>query len=114
MYLSRMWMVIVLADNTRLQEELEKIQARAVDAMKQAMYMVQADTQQLCPVQTGNLKRSYQSGVDQDGNIITGWVGSDCQYAVFADLKQAHLTAAVEKDQAQITELIRKALTPEQ
>lgn len=98
----------------KLQKELEQIQARALDAMKQAMYMVQADTQQLCPVKTGNLKRSYQSGVDQDGNVITGWVGSNCEYAVFADQKQPHLTEAVEKDQAQVTELIRKALTPEQ
>ena len=98
----------------KLQAELERLQARAIDAMKQAMYMVQADTQQLCPVKTGNLKRSYTSGVDQDGNIITGWVGSDCEYAVWVDQKQPHLTAAVEKDQAQVTELIRKALTPEQ
>ena len=100
--------------SAKLQEELERIQTRAVDAMKQAMYMVQADTQQLCPVKTGNLKRSYQSGVEQDGDIITGWVGSDVEYAVWADLKQPHLTAAVDKDQSQVTELIRKALTPEQ
>lgn len=100
--------------SAKLQAELERVQASAVNAMKQAMYMVQADTQQLCPVKTGNLKRSYQSGVDKDGNVITGWVGSDCEYAVWADLKQPHLTAAVEKDQAQVTEFIRKALTPEE
>lgn len=92
------------------QKEIERVHSAAVDAMKEAMYMIQADTQQLCPVKTGNLKRSYTSGVEDEKENIIGWVGSDCEYAVWADLNQPHLTAAVDKNKEAVKQKIAKAL----
>lgn len=90
--------------------EKQRIHQAAIDAMKEGMYIIQADTQQLCPVKTGNLKRSYTSGVDEDDSDITGWVGSNVEYAVWADLKQPHLTAAVDKDQEAVRQKLAQAL----
>lgn len=90
--------------------EKQRIHQAAVDAMKEGMYIIQADTQQLCPVKTGNLKRSYTSGIDEDDSDITGWVGSNVEYAVWADQKQPHLTAAVDKDQEAVRQKIKEAL----
>lgn len=91
--------------------EIERVQAAALSAMEQSMTYIEADTKQLCPVKTGHLKRSYQSGAEQDGAVITGYVGSDCEYAIWADLKQPHLTTAVEKDRAAVENIIQKALS---
>lgn len=90
--------------------EKQRIHQAAVNAMKEGMYIIQADTQLLCPVKTGNLKRSYTSGVEEDESNVTGWVGSNVEYAVWADLKQPHLTAAVDKDQEAVKQKLAQAL----
>ena len=90
--------------------EKQRIHQAAVNAMKEGMYIIQADTQLLCPVKTGNLKRSYTSGVQEDESNITGWVGSNLDYAIWADLHTPHLTAAVDKDQESVKQRFKEAL----
>ncbi|MEA4921391.1 MAG: HK97 gp10 family phage protein [Clostridiaceae bacterium] len=98
-----------MSDNP-FEAEKQRIHQAAVDAMKEGMYIIQADTQQLCPVKTGALKRSYTSGVEEDNENITGWVGSNLDYAVWADLHTPHLTEAVDKDQEAVRQKLTQAL----
>lgn len=93
------------------QKEIERVQQIALNAMKESMYMVQADTQQLCPVRTGALKRSYTCDGELEDDIIIGWVGSNVEYAYWADQKQPHLTQAVDQNMENIKRKISSALS---
>lgn len=86
------------------------VHAKALETMREAMTMIQAETQMICPVKTGTLKRSYQSDAkDVDGEII-GAVGSNVEYAVWADLHQPHLTRAVDENLQKVRDMFRDAL----
>lgn len=86
------------------------VHAKALSTMREAMTMIQAETQMICPVKTGTLKRSYQSDAkDVDGEII-GAVGSNVEYAVWADLHQPHLTRAVDENMQKVQNMFRDAL----
>lgn len=86
------------------------VHAKALSTMRAAMTMIQAEAQMICPVKTGTLKRSYQSDVkDVDGEII-GAVGSNVEYAVWADLHQPHLTKAVDENMQKVQNMFRDAL----
>lgn len=86
------------------------VHAKALSTMREAMTMIQAETQMICPVKTGTLKRSYHSDVkDVDGEII-GAVGSNVEYAVWADLRQPHLTRAVDENMQKVQNMFRDAL----
>lgn len=86
------------------------VHAKALSTMREAMTMIQAETQMICPVKTGTLKRSYQSDAkDIDGEII-GAVGSNVEYAVWADLHQPHLTRAVDENMQKVQNMFRDAL----
>lgn len=86
------------------------VHAKALETMREAMTMIQAETQMICPVKTGTLKRSYQSDArDVDGEIV-GAVGSNVEYAVWADLHQPHLTRAVDENLQKVRDMFRDAL----
>lgn len=86
------------------------VHAKALSTMREAMTMIQAETQMICPVKTGTLKRSYQSDAkDVDGEIV-GAVGSNVEYAVWADLQQPHLTRAVDENIKKVQDMFRDAL----
>lgn len=86
------------------------VHAKALSTMREAMTMIQAETQMICPVKTGTLKRSYQSDAkDVDGEIV-GAVGSNVEYAVWADLHQPHLTRAVDENIKKVQDMFRDAL----
>lgn len=86
------------------------VHAKALSTMREAMTMIQAETQMICPVKTGTLKRSYQSDAkDVDGEII-GAVGSNVEYAVWADLHQPHLTRAVDENMQKVQNMFRDTL----
>lgn len=89
------------------------VHAKALETMREAMTMIQAETQMICPVKTGTLKRSYQSDAkDVDGEIV-GTVGSNVEYAVWADLHQPHLTRAVDENLQKVRDMFRDALKDE-
>lgn len=86
------------------------VHAKALETMREAMTMIQAETQMICPVKTGTLKRSYQSAAkDAEGEIV-GAVGSNVEYAVWADLHQPHLTRAVDENLQKVRDMFRDAL----
>lgn len=88
----------------------EKALSNALTAMKESMFMIQADTQQLCPVKSGTLKRSYTSDAQRDGDNITGVVGSNVSYAFWVDQKQPHLKQAVDQNMEKVKRKLADAL----
>lgn len=88
----------------------QTVHAKALATMREAMTMIQAETQMLCPVKTGTLRRSYQSDAQDVGGVIVGAVGSNVEYAVWADLHQPHLTAAVDANINRVQEMFKDAL----
>ena len=90
--------------------EAKRVHAQALATMAEAMMMLQAETQMICPVKTGTLRRSYQSDAQDIGGQICGAVGSNVEYAVWADLHQPHLTAAVDSNLGKIQDMFRETL----
>ena len=88
----------------------QAVHAKALATMREAMTMIQAETQMLCPVKTNTLRRSYQSDAQDVGGVIVGAVGSNVEYAVWADLHQPHLTAAVDANINRVQEMFKDAL----
>jgi len=101
--------LLLLADSV-FTNEIERVQQLGLKAMKESMFMIQADTQQLCPVKTGTLKRSYTSDAAIEDDVITGVVGSNVEYAYFADQKQPHLTQAVDQNMEKVKQHIADTL----
>jgi len=76
----------------------QKAMKNATRAMEESMFMIEADTKLLSPVKTGTLKRSYTSAVKVDGDEIVGAVGTNVEYAPYADWRKPHLTAAADQN----------------
>lgn len=95
-----------------LDDVLDNTMKNLENGMKKAMYALEADVKQVCPVKTGTLKRSYTSGVDVDKNnyIVTGYVGTNVEYAVFADAKRPHLSLMAKKNQGKTKAIIENEL----
>ncbi|MBE7004171.1 MAG: HK97 gp10 family phage protein [Ruminococcaceae bacterium] len=91
-------------------EAADIVHAKALETMAEAMKIIQAETQLICPVKTGTLRRSYQSDARDVDGVICGAVGSNVEYAVWADLKQPHLTRAVEENTQKVQEMFTNAL----
>lgn len=92
------------------EDEINRVMQKGLEAMQESMFMIEADTKQLCPVDTGTLKRSYTSDVAIDGDNIIGTVGSNVEYAPFVDWKQPHLTAAVDQNMETVKQKIANTL----
>lgn len=90
--------------------EINRVMKAGLQGMQESMLMIEADTKQLCPVDTGTLKRSYTSDAEIDGNNIIGTVGTNVEYAPFVDWKQPHLTAAVDQNMEAVKQKIANAL----
>ena len=86
------------------------VHTKALETMREAMTMIQAETQMICPVKTGTLKRSYQSKAEDIGGVVVGAVGSNVEYAVWADMHQPHLTRAVDENMNKIQDMFHSAL----
>ena len=95
-------------------KEFETEQARvhqlALETMEKAMIMIEADTKQLCPVDTGHLKRSYTHDVEDNEGEIVGAVGTNVEYAYWADQHTPHLTQAVDSNMANIQRMFKEEL----
>ena len=99
-----------MAKTSEFSAAAQAVHEKALATMREAMTMLQAETQMLCPVRTGTLRRSYQSDARDVDGVIMGAVGSNVEYAVWADLHQPHLTAAVEANIGRVQEMFADAL----
>ena len=72
-------------------------------AVKYVAYEVERDTKIRCPVDTGNLRRSYATQYEQEGDTHIATVGTNVDYAIWVELgtrrgrAQPHLGPALEK-----------------
>lgn len=92
------------------ENEINRTLQAGLQAMQDSMFMIEADTKQLTPVKTGTLKRSYTSEAAIEGDNIIGTVGSNVEYAFWADQKQPHLTAAVDQNMERVKQKIADTL----
>ena len=98
-----------MAENP-FEAEKKRVRELALKCMEEAMIMIEADTKQLCPVDSGTLKRSYTHEVEDKDNTITGAVGTNVEYAYWADQKQPHLTQAADMNMGKIKEKFKTEL----
>lgn len=83
---------------SRFQEEIERMKQLRHKAVTEACLMVEADSKLLAPVKTGTLKRSITHDVKSDENKTAGSVGSNVEYAYWAERNQPYLEPAVDKN----------------
>lgn len=83
-------------------EVLQQINEQAKQVMEEGCTMIEADGKLLCGVKTGTLRRSITHEVTQEGNVITGAVGSPVEYAPFHELHNPFLENAVDMNKAAI------------
>lgn len=94
-----------------LQEYAATINKKAVKAMEQAVTMLEADTKLLTHVDTGALRRSWASEVEEGKEGVVGYVGSSISYAPYENWKHPNLSLAVDNDKVRITELFKEVFS---
>lgn len=74
-------------DDSKLQAALARLQTTMPDktqqCMQNAVLAVQAEAQNNCPTDTGELRRSIQAEVTNEGGSISGKVGTSLDYAIY-------------------------------
>lgn len=83
----------------------------ALKAMEKAVTIIEADAKLICPVDSGTLKRSITHEVNDGGNKIIGEVGSNVEYAYWAEKHQPYLEPSVDKNIEQIKQMFKQELS---
>lgn len=99
--------------NNAFQNEIERIKKAKEKAVLESLLMIEADAKMLCPVKTGTLKRSITHAVKTEENATKGSVGSNVEYAYWAEKHQAYLEPAVDMNLENIKRKIAEVLAPE-
>lgn len=100
-----------MRNNIDVESVIEQMQGKVREAVEQGVIMVEADAKLLSPVLTGTLKRSITHDVEQSESITKGTVGTNVEYAIFAEKSKPFLEPAVDMNINEIQELIRRKLT---
>ena len=66
-----------------LQAMSEHLRAAAVEGMTNACFIVEEDSKKDCPLDTGILRQSITSLVEEEDGQIVGYVGSNLEYAPY-------------------------------
>ena len=90
--------------------ELSKVLEAAERGMTTAMLACQRDTALNTHVITGNLRRSWTYGVERNGSIIEGAVGSNVVYAPAEDERHGNLTPTMNANAAAYSEIVAKEI----
>lgn len=94
------------------QKAIEDVKKKRELAVKEALLMVEADSKLLCPVLSGTLKRSITHEVKSDDLKTVGAVGSNVEYAYWAERHKPYLSQAVDMNQENIKRKMAEVLTP--
>jgi hypothetical protein len=92
------------------QKAIEEMRVRRQKAIEEACLLIEADAKMMCPVRTGTLKRSITHEVRTDDDKTEGAVGSNVEYAYWAERKRPYLEPAVDKNLEQIRRRIAEVL----
>lgn len=91
---------------------LKEMAEKRQKAVEEACMLVEADAKLLCPVKTGNLKRSLTHAVKSNSKQTEGSVGTNVVYAYYAERHSPYLEPAVDANKAAIEAKIKEALKP--
>ena len=76
-----------MSDNTAFEksvlEAMEQIISHTATAMETACFVVEAEAKKNCPVDMGQLRASITSEVEVNKSGITGYIGSNLDYAPY-------------------------------
>lgn len=78
----------ITADSVELEQALEEFVAVRLPkecsaAMERACLVVEADSKKNCPVNDGILRDSITHAVEEDGETVIGYIGSNVDYAPY-------------------------------
>lgn len=78
----------ITADSEELEQALRdfvaiRLPKECSDAMEKACLVVEADSKKNCPVNDGVLRESITHAVEEDGETVIGYVGSNVEYAPY-------------------------------
>lgn len=76
------------ADSNELEQALNdfveiRLPKNCAAAMKQACLVIEADSKKNCPAVDGTLRQSITNAVEEDGEAVIGYVGSNLEYAPY-------------------------------
>jgi hypothetical protein len=94
---------------TDLEKEMKR---KREEAIEECCIMVEADAKTLCPVDSGTLKRSITHEVKSGDKSTKGSVGSNVEYAYWAERNKPYLEPAVDMNtenmKRKIAEVLKK------
>lgn len=93
-------------------EAIADMKKRRELAMEEVCLIVEADAKLNCPVKTGALKRSITHAVESDESKTVGRVGSNVEYAYWAERHTPYLEPAVDQNRENIKRKIKEVMTP--
>lgn len=91
---------------------IEEVREKRERAITESVIMVEADAKIMCPVDTGTLKRSITHEVKSSKEKTTGAVGSNVEYAYWAERNKPYLEPAVDMNMERIRLKIKEVMTP--
>jgi signal-transduction protein with cAMP-binding, CBS, and nucleotidyltransferase domain len=91
-------------------EVIKAVKKQMERAVEESVVIVEADSKLLCPVDTGTLKRSIAHEVNSSENKVKGAVGTNVDYAYFAEKKQPYLEPAVDQNMETIKRKMAEVL----
>ncbi len=92
------------------QQAISLSHRNAIKAMEKAVVMVEADAKILCPVDTSATKRSITHDIEDNQNMIAGYVGAGTEYAYYAEKHQPYLEPAVDQNLSAIKQIFSEEL----
>lgn len=81
-----------------IDEAIADVTNKRDKAMEEILLMVEADAKILSPVDTGTLRRSITHSQSETKDSVVGVVGSNVEYAYFAELHKPYLEPAVDQN----------------
>lgn len=96
----------------QISQVLKEMAEKRKNAVEEACTIVEADAKLLCPVKTGTLKRSLTHAVKHSSKQTEGSVGTNVEYAYYAEREVPYLEPAVDKNKATIEAKMKEALKP--
>ena len=78
----------ISAESAELEQALKdfvelRLPKACAAAMEQACLVVEADSKKNCPVSDGTLRESITHAVEEDGETVVGYIGSNIDYAPY-------------------------------
>lgn len=92
-------------------EALANMKNKCNRAIEESLIMIEGDAKLLCPVLSGTLKRSISHSIENNDNEVIGTVGSNVEYAYWAERKAPYLEPSVDKNIENIKRKIGEVLS---